>query len=121
MKPLFSETYYRKNWDRFMRPVPGEHYINLEADLEREMRCYVEAGLDDASLDVIRKHEAGKIIKRASRLVRDEMRVVERVEAGEASFGYTTLTQELQARADFRKRFEFNCYQLSVFRKKYGF
>ena len=37
MKPLFSEQYYKDHWDEFLKRVPGEDYINLEADLDREL------------------------------------------------------------------------------------
>lgn len=120
MKAVHSREYYQKNWDRFIQRVPGEHYINLEAELEREMRCYKEAGLPESALATIEALEANKIAERADKLVRKEMATIKSVESGESGFGYTTERQEIEARAEFRTRFEFNCYQLSVFREKHG-
>lgn len=119
MKALFSREYYAKNWDRFIRPVPGENYINLSEELSRAMKIYEGAELNGQALWIIERIEARKIIDRAEALVRRQMAVLQRLEAGESSLGYTTQAQEIHARGELRTRFEFNCYQLSLFREKY--
>lgn len=121
MKAIFTREYYEKNWDRFIQKVPGDSYINMEAELDREMKVYRETDLDEQALSVIEKMLARKIYDKAMHLVRAMMRTIEDVEAGRSSFGYTTQLQEIQARADYRKRFEFNCVQLAHFRERYSF
>lgn len=120
MKPLFSREYYMKNWDRFIQRVPGDNYINMGEELERSMKPYAEAGLPDDALKVIEKMEAKRIMEKADKLVRSQMATLIAVENGKASFGYTTQFQEIEARANYRKRFDFNCLQLALFREKYG-
>lgn len=120
MKPMFSENYYRKYWDRFLQRVPGENYINLEEELSRTMRAYIENGMPTEALPVVEKMEAEKLAERCLNLVKKEMETVKRIESGKSSFGMTTELQEIQARADFRKRFEFNCLQLADFRKAHN-
>lgn len=100
--------------------MPGENYINLEEELTRTMRQYIENGMPTEALSVFEKMEAEKLAERCLRLVKKEMETVKQVEAGKASFGMTTELQEIQARAEFRKRFEFNCLQLSDFRKAHN-
>lgn len=119
MKATFSEEYYRQFWNKFLEEVPGVHYRNLEAELERAMRVYHEAGLPEEAIVIIRKMEAQKIADSCRALVLEEMDVVKRINAGEASFGMTTERQETEARFEYITRFEFNCLQLADFRKKY--
>ena len=120
MKALYTREFYQRNWDRFIKRVPGENYINLEEELDRAMRTYKDAGIPEQALGIIEKVEAAKIIERADKLVRKQLEVLKRIETGEASLGYTTQLQEIHARAEFHQRFEFNCYQLAVFREKYN-
>lgn len=121
MKAVHTREFYQKNWDRFIQKVPGETYINLGASLDREMRPYREAGLDEQALGVIEKMEARKLYDNANSLVHHMMYIIGEVEAGRSSFGYITQDQEISARHEYRLRFEFNCYQLALFREKYNF
>lgn len=119
MKAQYSEEYYRKNWERFMRPVPGNHYINLEAELERRMQVYEGIGLPEAMMSILRKGEAQKVADACKALVTKELELVKGLENGTASLGYTTQGQEIKARGELRTRFEFNCLQYADFKKKY--
>lgn len=116
MKSRHSEQYYRDNWDRYIKKVPGPHYINLEEELEHNMLIFAE--LPKEACDMLRKIEAKKISEKAENLVRSEMATIKAIEAGEASLGYTTKGQEIQAMNEFIRRFEFNCLQLADFNKK---
>lgn len=120
MKAIFSEEYYKMNWERFLVKVPGNDYFNAEGKLENRMKVYESINLDSDKLDCIRKIEAKKIAVELNALVHRELQVVKDVEAGKASFGMITASQEYKAKADFRKRFEFNCLQLKYFCEKYG-
>lgn len=117
MKSLFSEEYYRTNWDRFIKKVPGADYVNLEAELEHAMEVF--SGLPTEALEMLKKIEAEKIAEKCRSLVLKEMATIKSLENGEASLGYTTQGQEIKARGNLRTRFEFNCLQLKVFKEKY--
>ena len=119
MKAQYSEEYYRNNWERFMKKVPGKHYINLEEELEKRMEIYEGLGLPTAMILILRKGEAQKVADAAKALVKEELEVVKGLENGTASLGYTTQIQEIKARGEYRTRFEFNCLQYADFKKKY--
>ena len=119
MKPLFSEEYYVRNWDRFIAWVPGDNYIDLEKELEREMKTIRECGLSDSDICKVRRVFADKIAEKCKKIVMKEIETLKGIEAGRISFGYTTESQEIAARKEFRTRFDFNCLQLKYFKKKY--
>ena len=119
MKPVFSEEYYRTHWDKFLKRVPGNDYINLEGELAKVMKSYKEAGMPMEAMQVVEKIEAEKLSVRCKELVMKEMEVVKRINAGKASFGMTTQRQEIEQRGNYIRRFEFNCLQLADFRKNH--
>ena len=118
MKSLHSEEFYKENWDRFIKEVPGVDYINLEKELARELAIFAE--LPAEALEILKAQKAQEIAKRCLTLVKAEMVTAQGIDRGEVSFGYTTMGQEVRARREFRTRFEFNCLQLKVFKEKYG-
>lgn len=120
MKPLYSEEYYRKYWDRFLVPVHGGHYINLEGELQTAMDQYRELGMPEEAIPIVEKMEAEKIAAKCRTLVFEELEVLKRVLSGKSSFGMSTERQEIHARHEFRTRFDFNCLQLADFRKKHN-
>lgn len=123
MKAMFSEEYYRERWDEMLTTARGKHGINLDRELTDKLESYKEAFKEmpeDAAaqaLEVIKAQIVKQIIEATTKLVLEEMAVVENIEAGKASFGYTTEVQEVKAKNDFRTRFEFNCLQLADFKK----
>lgn len=120
MKPLFSEQYYMDHWDEFLKRVPGDDYINLEGELEREMRVLRESGLTDDQLKLVEPIYAKPIADRCHILVLKELKTMKAVLVGEAGFGYTTERQNIEAQYKFRTRFEFNCLQLREFKKNHN-
>lgn len=118
MKSTFSEQYYRMNWEKFIKPIPGEHYINLEYDLKHALEIYV--GLPTEAIEILKKIEAKKIVDKCTEQLKKNMEVVKKLKAGKTSLGYTTQTQEIHAAHELVTRFEFNCLQLADFKKKYG-
>lgn len=117
MKAMLSEEYYRSNWERFLKRVPGKNYRNLEEELDRYMKSFVE--LPTEAQEVLRKMKAQEIAESCKSLVLEELAVIKAIEAGTASFGFTTKAQEVSHMSEYRERFEFNCLQLADFKKKY--
>ena len=120
MQATFSKEYYIKYWDRFLEYTPDPNYFNLEDSMERAMRVYHEVGVPEDKMEPFIKMEAEKIRNYAYSICKKMQKTLEEVNAGKASFGFTTKTQEIRERADYTKRFEFNCLQLAVFCEKYG-
>ena len=120
MKAVHTKEFYLKHWDHFIKRIPGDNYLNLEQELNRTMAAFKDAGLPEEALEVITGMEAKKIADHAFKVVRRMMNTINEVNNGTSSFGYTTEQQEIAARAEYVKRFEFNCLQLSMFCEKYG-
>ena len=118
MKNHYSEEYYRTNWERFLKKVPGKHYVNMEQDLNQYMKAF--SNLPDDAIEVIRNVKAKDLAETMLKLVIEEMKTIKDIESGISSFGFTTRSQEISYTHDFIQRFEFNCIQLSDFKKKYN-
>lgn len=123
MKALHSKEYYRSIWNEMLATARGEHGVNLEKELSDKLKSYEETFKEipkDAAaqaLELIKAQVVKQIIEATTKLVLEEMAVIENIEAGKASFGYTTDSQENEARYNYRIRFEFNCLQLADFKK----
>lgn len=121
MKPLFSEEYYRKQWDKYDKPRYGHDpdYLTMEEDLQATLKYYRDAGIAEKAIAVIEKQEVEKIIEKTKKHLIERMRMIEDVEAGRSNYGYTDKKQAIRHAGDTRKRFEFNCLKLSDFIKKH--
>lgn len=120
MKTLHTEQYYREKWYDFLKPTHTEYYIDMQNELDCNMRTFLDMGFSDEQLEIIRKVEAQKVADACKEKCYKQMNIVKGILDGSISFGYTTQTQEIRARKEFRQRFEFNCLQLADFKKKYG-
>lgn len=129
MKPLHTEEYYLSQWERFLDPMSTPHctplihcdnYINLEGDLAHYIEEYKQLGIPEAALPTLEQMEAKKLAERGREICMRQLKVQKELDAGTATFGYTTHRQEIEARADFRNRFEFNCIQLKLFKQNHN-
>lgn len=116
MKNLFSREYYENHWNEMIRPVMSEYYINLE----RDMRCYREADIDQKSLQIIELKVASNLVNKCYNMCIDHAKEITAILTGNKSMGYTTIIQEEKAVFEFRKRFDFNCLQLAKYKEKHG-
>lgn len=118
MKARHSESYYRDQWDRMIDKYG--RYWNPESDLEHEMRCYRDTELPEKALGLIEQMMAKKIYDICKADMMEEMKKIKRLESGDACLGYTSHIQEVSAMHDLIERFEFTCFQLSVFKKNHN-
>lgn len=117
MKARFSEDYYKENWERFIKETHDGDYINLEEILQYKMSIYSE--LPQEAFEMVEKIEAKKIADKFTAELKERMKMVSAIESGKSGIGYTTQIQENREKDRIITRFEFNCYQLTVFKKKY--
>ena len=82
MKSVHSTEFYRGIKDEMLKWVPGEDYINLEGQLERQMQAYKAADLPEHILAGIRKVEAERLADKAHMVVLKEMATVKKIKAG---------------------------------------
>ena len=114
MKAHYSEQYYRNNWDRFIKRVPGDDYMNLESELENEIKIF-----DEETKEMIKSIYANRIYENAISKLCERCAMIDDIEMGFASLGYTNKTQEVHEMHRIIQRFEFNCIQAKDFKKKY--
>lgn len=68
---------------------------------------------------VVIKMEAEKVAKVATEELVKKMHMIEEIKSGHASLGFTTMVQEVSHMHDLVEGFEFSCYMLAQFKKKY--
>ena len=127
MKAVHTREYWASRWDEMINTrCASDLYMNLEAELAREMK-YIDEGLKAADANItaeqykaIQRIKAQPIIEKATARCKEHMAMIKRINRGEAGLGYTTKLQNIQAKYELEDRFEFNCYQLAVFREKYS-
>jgi len=113
MTTLFSENYYKTNWDRFIKPVTHSWYVNLEGELSHEMSIFKD--LPKEAIDKLESIYAKKIIDKYTQEFKKQMAFVKDLKANKISLGNIYECNEREQRHDLITRFEFNCYQLKVF------
>lgn len=114
MKAVHSEKYYRDNYENFIKKTNDNDYMNLESELESELNIF-----DTDVIEKIRPIYAKKIYVKASKILKERMMMIQHLQSGKSSFGYTTQNQEIHEMHRIVQRFEFNCIQLADFKKKY--
>lgn len=123
MKTTYTANYYKSNYETFLNNPDGysrRYYMNLEKDLNDLMKPFKESGLAVEAVEGIKKIYAEKVAATAKKELLNTKAMVERLQTGKSTLGFTSMRQEINAKHDIIQRFEFNCYQLSVFKKKYN-
>lgn len=115
MKALHTENFYRKYW--------GEFQSKSKMNLDRELKWRTD-GMNDV-LDAENLKRAMKVVAKliadeAEAELRKTMKMVQDLEAGRSSLGYTHELQEVAEMARLRRMFEFDCLQLRDFREKWA-
>ena len=114
MKARYSEQYYRENWNSFIKKSSVNDYMNLEDDLQNELKIF-----DSNIAEKVRPIYAKKIHENAIEVLKKRMAMIQRLESGETSLGYTNKSQEVSEMHRIIQRFEFNCIQARDFKEKY--
>lgn len=120
MKPVHSKEYFEKYKESLF-----EKY-KRECDFEYEMRLLLPdfsampSEIVEKVKPMLERVAAKKVCLLAEeKLIRD-MHVIKEIKSGRASLGYVSLTQEVRAWADMNECFEFSCYMLGEFKRKYA-
>ena len=115
-KTTHTKEYYEK-----YKAVLFERY-KKDCDYEHDLLIL----LPDFSLlpaearEKVIKMYAEKVAETAKQKLIERMRMIQDIKAGRASLGYTTASQEVRARHDLNEGFEFSCYMLAEFKRKYN-
>lgn len=114
---LFSENYYRENWEKLSKKYPDN---DPDKDLATCMEVYADAGIGHDAMEKIMNIEARKVYDVHKDALKKTRNALVRILSGKASLGYTTKRQEIEKMRDLRIGFEFDCVRLADFRKKYN-
>ena len=114
----YSEEYYKRNWDKLIQETKDADYINLEDELEYRMQIYKE--LPQEAYKAVEKIEAKKIIDKTNATLKERMKVISSLETGKSDLGYASQMRKVTEMGRIIERFEFNCYQLLVFKKTHS-
>lgn len=116
MKANTGAAYYEKYYEDFLK----KSKVNLEKQLAYAVDFLAAVELPEEEVEKIKKAYARDIAVKVEKQLRERMITLKNLEAGKASLGYSSTLQAATANANFRKMFEFDCYQLSVFKKRYA-
>lgn len=120
MKATHTAEYFEKYREQLFAKYEKE--CNFEYHLQISLPDFSQFGQEvrEKVEPVMVKMEAQKVADTAKEDLLKKMHMIKEIKAGRASLGYTTRVQEIRAWHDLNEGFEFSCYMLSQFKKKYG-
>ena len=119
MKAQHSEDYFMK-YDsdllkKYARTADFEGSLRLRisdlSSLSEEMKS--------KALPVLQTRAAMIIVEESEKDLKCTMRMIKELKAGKASLGYTTKVQEVCTMHDIVEGFEYSCFKLAQFKRKY--
>jgi hypothetical protein len=120
MKAVFTEEYYKQQYDKFFQKYRED--CDYEHDLQiltPDFSMLPEEHREKA-IEVATKITAEKVAKTAEEELIKKMNMIKDIKEGRASLGYISKRQEIIAWHDLQEGFEFCCYCLAQFKQKYG-
>lgn len=120
MKATHTKEYYEK-----YKTVLSERY-KKDCDYEHDLLILLPdfsllpAEAREKAEAVAIKMYAEKVVETAKQKLIERMRMIQDIKVGRASLGYTTANQEVRAWHDLNEGFEFSCYMLAEFKRKYN-
>lgn len=122
MKLTYTTEYFEKYKDvlysKYERMCDFEYRLSIllpdfsNLDIPEEHRL--------KAIEVVTAMTAKRVADHSKEELKKKMRMIEEIKSGRASLGYISVTQEIRAMHDLVEGFEFSCYMLSLFIKKYG-
>ena len=117
MKTRYSAEYYEKNTKSF---ETKNGVIHPEKDLENKMSTFNKNDFSEQDLERITQVMAEQLSEQLKKKLLEQKELYVRVIKNSSCLGYTTKTQETQEAHRIITIFEYNCYKLSQFKKKYN-
>ena len=119
MKATFTMEYWEGKREEMLARKHEKYYMDLEKDLDYIVGTAKDLVPEEVYFTMCKAY-APQVAAKGEALCREMMRIVKDYKAGKCSFGYVTQGQEIRAWYEFQQRFEFNCYLLADFKKRYG-
>lgn len=116
MKTTHTKEYYER-----YKAVLFERY-KKDCDYEHDLLILLPdvSALPVEAREKVIKMYAEKVAESAKKKLVERMQMIQDIKVGRASLGYTTENQEVSAWHDLNEGFEFSCYMLAEFKRKYN-
>ena len=120
MKAVHTKEYYEKYRAELFEKYRGE--CDYETRLRWRLPDFetLPEGAREKAKVVCTRVMAEQVAKAAKEELLKKMSMIKAVKSGRASLGFTTVQQETREWHDLNEGFEFSCYMLAEFKKKYG-
>lgn len=120
MRAVHTEEFFRKYkeelFQKYKRDCDYEHDLYLFIPDFKELPQEQKEKATEALIKVY----APQVAETAKKELLKKMHGIKEIKAGRAGLGYTTTTQEISAMHDLVEGFEFSCFMLAEFKKKYN-
>lgn len=121
MKATHSSEYFEKYenvlFKKYQKECNFEHELNNAIP---DFSAISDVESREKAKEVVTKLEARRIAERATEKLIKKMREIQDIKSGHASLGFTTKNQEINFFHDLVEGFEFSCWMLAKFKKKYS-
>ena len=116
MKTMHTIEYYARNEEKF---AGKRGTVNLEKKLANMLSALVREAFSNEQWGIITQVLAKQVANTVTAQLLEDKKLYQKVRKNPGCLGYTTKVQETQEAARIIAVFEYNCYKLSQFKKKY--
>lgn len=116
MKTMYTIEYYARNEEEF---VGKRGTVNPEKELANMLSAFVREAFPNDQWGIITQVLAKQVANTITAQLLEDKKLYQKVRKNPGCLGYTTKFQETQEAARIITVFEYNCYKLSQFKKKY--
>lgn len=120
MQTNYREEYFRKYagqlFEKYKKTCDYEYQLSI---LLPDFSLIPEA-LRESAKDAVIKMTAKRVADTAKSELLKTKRMITEIKEGRAALGFISKTQEISEWHDINEGFEFSCYMLSQFMKKYN-
>lgn len=122
MKTIHNEAYYSEHQDALFKKY--KKHCDFEHDLKILIPDFSNLPLTKEELakaiEISIGIMANRIVENAKADLLKKMHQINEIRNGKACLGYTSRQQEVSEWHDMQEGFEFACYMLGKFKRKYG-
>ena len=117
MKTRYSAEYYEKNAKQFDEK---NGVVHPNEELENRMSAFSKADFSEQDLEKITQVMAEQLVEQLQKKLVVQKALYTKAIENSSCLGYTTKTQETQEAHRIVTIFEYTCYPLAQFKKKYN-
>lgn len=116
MKTMYTIEYYIRNEEKF---VGKRGTVNPEKELTNKLSAFAKETFSSEQWKIITQTLAKQVANTITAQLLEDKKLYQNVRETPSCLGYASKLQETQEAARIVTVFEYNCYKLSQFKKKY--